>query len=320
MAVFQKIILPTRPQPDTILGIFFLKNFGQEKYPGIEKADIEIWQELPENEPPASLEKKGVLVLDLAKGKFDHHQTGKTLSQLIVEDLEIVDDPAISKLLTYSERDDKHGLGTISSDPIDRAFGLSGLINSLNKAISESPEKVIAAIFPLLTAHYMEEKKRTEELPKEFNEKLEKDEAEVFELKQDKKKIKVVILESDNISMPGWLRAAEGIKADVVCQKISSGYVNILTRPLKKIDLRWLAAYLRNEEAKLRNRKLKETTLGLMKPGKVIEIPEWYYDRATNSVLNGGTNPKGIEPTLIPFENIKEIIKQALSQKPPTRY
>lgn len=317
MPVFQKIILPTRPQPDTILGIFFLKNFGKEKYPGIEKAGIEIWQELPKNETPISLEKKGALVLDLAKGKFDHHQTGKTLSQLIAEDLEIADDPAISKLLKYSERDDKYGLGTISSDSIDRTFGLSGLINSLNKAISESPEKVIDAILPLLTAHYMEEKKRTEELPKEFDEKIREKKAEVFELKQDKKKLKVAILESDNISMPGWLRAAEGIKADVVCQKISSGYVNILTRPLKRIDLRWLAAYIRNEEAKLRNRNLQLSTFDLMKPGKVPEIPEWYYDRATNSILNGGTNPRGIEPTVIPFENIRDIIKEALSQKPP---
>jgi len=317
--IYQRIILPTRPHPDTILGIFLLKSFGKEKYPGIEKATIEILQELPQGETSGSLEKKGILVLDLGGGKFDHHQKGKTLSQLIADDLEITNDPSLQKFLIYGERDDKYGLGTISSDPIDKAFGLSGLINSLNKALSENPEKIIEIISPLLIAHILEEKKRTEELPKEFEEKLKEGKAEVFEVKQNKKKLNIVILESDNLSMAGWLRSAEGRKADVLCQKVSSGYVNILTRPLKKVDLRWLAAYIRNEEAKLRGRKLKCLTFDLMKPGKIPEVPEWYYDRATNSVLNGGPNPKGILPTAISFERIKEILKESLFQKTPER-
>lgn len=314
---YKKIILPTRPHPDTILGIFLLKNFGKEKYPGIEGAGLEIWQELPKNETSVSLEEKGILVLDLGGERFDHHQRGKTLSQLVAEDLGISEDPALQKLLIYGERDDKFGLGTISSDSLDRAFGLSGLIASLNKAIPENPEKVIDAIAPLITAHYLEEKKKTEELPKELKDKLEAKKAEIFEVKQGDKKLKIIILESDNLSMAGWLRSSESERADVVCQKVSSGYVNILTRPLKRVDLRWLAAYLRNEETKLRGRQLKYSAFDLMKPGKIYEIPEWYYDRATNSMLNGGTNPKGIEPTAIALEEIKEIIKKALSQKTP---
>jgi len=316
---YLKIILPTRPQPDTILGIFLLKKFGKEKYPGIEKAAIEIWQELPKGETPDSLEKKGVLTLDLAGGKFDHHQKATTASKLIAEDLGVQDAAALQKILIYGERDDKFGLGTISSDPIDKAFGLSGVIASLNKTFPENPEKVIEFVLPLIEAHYSEEKKRAEELPKEFEGKIKEGKAEVFEIKQDKKKLKVVILESDSVSMPGFLRSAEGLKADVVCQKISSGYVNILTKPLKRVDLRWLAAYLRNKEAELRGRKLKYLTFALMRPGKIIEIPEWYYDRATNSILNGGTNPKGILPTAIPLEKIKEFLKEALCQKPPER-
>mgnify|MGYP001611922175 FL=1 len=255
------------------------------------------------------------MVLDVGKGRFDHHQTMKTLSELIANDLEISSNPAIQKLLAYSERDDKYGKGTISQDPLDKAFGLSGLITSLNKSFPGKPEKIIEIILILLKAHYIEERKRTEEIPGEFKEKLEKKEAEVFEVKQGKKDLKVVLLESDNMSIAGWLRSSQGIKSDVVCQKMSSGYVNIMTRPLKKVDLRWLAAYLRNEEAIIRGKKLRYLTSDLMKPGKVLGVPEWYYDRATNSILNGGTNPKGIEPTLIPLERIKKFIKEALSNK-----
>jgi len=315
MALFDKIIIPTRPQPDTILAIFLLKNFGTEKYAGIESARIEIMQQLPEGETPESMEEKATLVLDVGKGKFDHHETGKTLSQIIAKDLGILEEPALQKLLSYTERDDKHGLGTISNDPLDKAFGLSGLIVSLNKTFPDKAEKIIEIVSILIRAHYLEEKKRTEELPKEFKEKLEAKQAEVFEVKQGKKDLKVVVLESSSVSMAGWLRSVQGIKADVVCQKMSSGYVNIITRPLKKVDLRWVVAHIRNEEALAHGKNIQYLNFDLMNPGKIAEVPEWYYDRATNSILNGGTNPKGIKPTAIDFRKMGQIVKEALGRK-----
>ncbi|MGA2417908.1 MAG: hypothetical protein ABSF55_01545 [Candidatus Staskawiczbacteria bacterium] len=315
---YKKIIIPTRPHPDVIVGIFLLTKFGQQKYPGVKDASIDIWQELPAGDTNLSLEEKGVLLLDLGGGKFDHHAKGKNLSQLIAEDLEIETDPSIAKILTYAERDDKHGLGTVSNDPLDKAFGLSGLIASLNKT-EEDPEKVVKIILPLLEAHHAEEKRRTQELPQEFDKKLKEGKAEIFEVKQGKKNLKVVVLESDNLSMAGWLKSSGGQRADVVCQKNSSGFTNILTKPLKNVDLRWLAAYLRKAEAEIRDRKLTCSTFDLMKEGKIPEVLEWYYDRATNSVLNGGASPKGILPTAIPLETIKEILKEALTQEAPGR-
>jgi len=52
--------------------------------------------------------------------------------------LGVSDDKALSKILIYGERDDKFGLGTISTDPIDKAFGLSGLTVALNKALPKT--------------------------------------------------------------------------------------------------------------------------------------------------------------------------------------
>ena len=59
--------------------IFLLTKFGQEKYPGIKDSSIEIWQELPAGDTLSSLEEKGVLLLDVGGGKFDHHDTNKNL-------------------------------------------------------------------------------------------------------------------------------------------------------------------------------------------------------------------------------------------------
>lgn len=313
---YNKIIIPSRPHPDVIVGIFLLIKFGAEKYPGIKDAVIETWQELPTGETSLSLEQQGVLLLDVGGSKFDHHNSGKNLAQLIAEDLGIEKNPALSKILSYAERDDKHGLGTVSNDPLDKAFGLSGLVAALNKTTTDQ-DKVVQIVLPLLEAHFNEEKRRTQELPEEFEKKIKDGKAQVFQVKQGKKDLKVVILESDNLSMSGWLKSAGGIKADVVCQRNSAGFTNILTKPLKMIDLRWTAAYIRKAEAEMRNIKLVCSTFDLMKDGKMQEIPEWYYDRATNSVLNGGASPKGILPTAISLEIITDILKESLSQNSP---
>jgi len=308
---FTKIIIPTTPHADVIAGIFLLKKFGNEKYPDIINASIEILQQLPGGETSDSLEKKGIIVLDVGKGKFDHHGKDSNLSQLIADDLGILKEGALVKLLSYAERDDKYGLGTISTDQIDKAFGLSGLITALNKGMM-NPEKVISIIFPLLEAHYNEERKRVYDLPIEFKKRLQDGKAEIFEVKQAKKKLKVAIIESDDVSMPGWLKSSIGIKADIVCQRKTDGFTNIITNQLKKVDLRWLVAYLRDEEFKLKNKGKNILINRLMTPGKVEEVPEWYYDRATNSILNGGANPKGIPSTAIPLKRIKEIIEEAI--------
>jgi hypothetical protein len=313
---YQKIIIPTRPHPDVIVGIFLLIKFGQEKYPGIKDASIDVWQELPAGDTNLSLEKKGVLLLDIGGGRFDHHKTGKNLSQLIAEDLGISGETSITKILAYAERDDKYGLGTVSADSLDKAFGLSGLVSSLNKT-EKDPEKIVKIVLPFLEAHCTEEKRRTQELPQEFQAKTKEGKAEVFEVKQEKKNLKVVVLESDNLSMAGWLKSSSGIKADVVCQKNSDGFTNILTKPLKMVNLRWLAAYLRKAESELRGKRLMHSTYDLMRPGKIQDVPEWYYDTATNSVLNGGASPKGILPTAIPLETITDILKESLSQDSP---
>src|SRR3989344_1819895 len=314
---YTKIIIPSSLHPDTILAIFLLRKFGVGKYPGIDKAEVEIRQVLAENETSVSLKEKGVIVLDLGGGEFDHHsQKGKILSELVTEDLQIAQDPALAKVLAYAKRDDQYGIGTISTDQLDRALGLSGLISSISKTV-QNTEKILQIIFPVLEAHYTEERKRTIELPLEFEKRLQEGKAQIIELKHKGKKLKVVFLESDNISMAGWIKSSVGLKADVVGIAMSSGYVNILTKQQKMIDLRWLAAYLRSEELGMRGKSQINSIQILMKPGKIEEVQEWYYDRATNSLLNGGINPKGILPTAIPFEKIKAIAKEALSKDIP---
>lgn len=317
MAQYTTIVLPTRPQPDTLVAIFILKKLGQEKFPGIRDCRIDFWQVVPDGEIEQSLLAKGILLIDLGGGQFDHHakQPKTTASQLIAEHLGVVDDPALTKLLMYAQRDDFFGKGTISQDPLDRTFGLSALIAALNKSLVKNPARVVDIVIPLLTAHYNEEVKRTKEMPREFEQKLSSGEAETFTVKQRSKKLKVVVVNSENGSLAGYLRSQNGGRFDVVAQWLPSGHVNILTRPTKRVDLRSLTSLLRLEETNLAGYEVTLSPKELAKFGRIKEVPEWYYDPATNSIQNGGLNPKEVGPTKIPRNNFRKIIELGLSEQ-----
>lgn len=314
---YSRIILPTRPQPDTLVAIFILKTFGEYKFSGISQAKTDFLALLPVGKKEEDYGKEGVVLLDIGGGRFDHHgkEEKMTTSTLIAEYLGVKNDPALSKLLQYTERDDFFGKGTISNDPLDRAFGLSGLITALNKNFDKNPERVVEIILPLIEAHYKEEVRRTKELPEEFENKRKNREAEIFEVKQGDKKLKVIIIESVNTSMPGFLRSKLGGAFDVVAQRMSSGHVNILTRPTKRIDLRSLIITLRLEEMRLAGDEVYADLRKLSSTGRLEEIPEWYYDPATNSILNGGMTPKDIPATKISKEKLKKVIEIGLSEK-----
>lgn len=314
---FTTIVLPTRPQPDTLVAIFILKELGEDRFPGISEARVECWQTLPDGETEASLNDRGVVLIDIGGGAFDHHgRTEKTTTaDLVAERLGVKGDPALAKLLEYARRDDFYGKGTISSDPLDRAFGLSGLVAALNKEFVQEPARVIDAVLPLLEAHYREEVRRTKELPQEFERKLAAGEVERFEVKQRDKKLKVVAVTSESASFSGYLRSQQGGGYDVVVQWLLSGHVNILTRPAKRVDLRSLAVLLRLEEATRAGVELTASPGELASSGRLPEIPEWYYDPATNSIQNGGLNPKEIPPTRIVREDLLRILLLGLSEQ-----
>ncbi|MEK7614575.1 MAG: hypothetical protein AAB428_02830 [Patescibacteria group bacterium] len=311
-----KIILPTRSQPDTIVAIFILKKLGLELFPGADVATVEIWQEVPEGETEQSLLGKGALLIDVGGGTFDHHnKTPKTTaSKLVSTHLGVDKEPELQKLLAYAERDDFFGKGTVSEDPLDRAFGLSALITNVSKDHPRDPDKAVNIILPILLAHYNEEVRRTKEIPEEFEKIKERGEADIFTARQNDKNLRAVILRSDNPSMAGYLRSQNGGRFDVVAQALSSGHINILTRPTKRVELRAVAMIVRLEESTKRGKQFEADEYYLTSSGRIKEVPEWYYDRATNSLQNGGLNPKTIEPTKIPLEEFKNILMVGLAK------
>jgi hypothetical protein len=309
------ILFPSRPHADTIFSVFLLRKFGEQAFPGVSTANITFSAHTPQGATFDSLLAEGILALDIGGGELDHHNRGQvvTLSELMLQKLGLADDPAFEKVIQFIRRDDLEGKGIISTDPLDRAFGLSGLITTLNKAYGQEHSKIVEAVIPLFEAFYIEERRRTTEMPKEVEDKMKAGKAETFTVRQRDKNLKVIIIESDNPSLTGYLRSRLGGAYDVVAQWASSGHLNIMTRPTKKVDLRSLVALIRMEEMQGGGGDIPIQQLATT--GKYETVPEWYYDPKTNSLQNGAMARRDVPPTKIERIAARKLIELGLSEK-----
>jgi hypothetical protein len=310
IAIFPKI------QADTATAIYLLKSFGERAFPGIQQAPIAFWTAIPAGQTAQEIEAAGTLLVDLG-GRFDHHlaneRSGKRedcVSTLIAKHLGVDKHPALKKLLAWAKRDDLEGKGTVSADSLDRAFGLSGIIMNLNREYNAAPNRVLDVVLPILDAHVREEIRRTVELPKEWDEMQKSGKAELLNLRQGNAEIAVAAVQSDNIALPGFLRAAKQV--DFIIQRRSTGHTNIITKQDRSIDLRPIIEGLRVAEATARGFKLDVPRNELQGPGRVGKLEMWYYDTAGNTIQNGGVSPEGVDPTKLSFEQVVQIVKDTL--------
>jgi hypothetical protein len=312
----KEIILPSSLQTDTLIAIFILKKYGNTKNLNL-NADfsISISPLLKEGETWESLEKQGIITIDVGGGPFDHHGDKITATKLVSEYLGVSKDASLSKLLALAERDDFYGKGTLSEDLLDKTFGFPSTIGNLNRFYYQNPKKVFETMFPILEAHYKDEHMREVEMP-ELVEKL-KNEGKLKILKgiDGARKISVVLYSSDNPGLSGYLRSYKGGKYDITVQFASTGHTNIITtRHGSKIDLHSFVRLVRYSEFFLKGVTESNKQL-LEKEGRIDEVPEWYYDTATNSLLNGGLNPGSTRATSISKDDFEKIVRVVFKVK-----
>jgi len=182
---------------------------------------------------------------------------------------------------------------------------------NLNRAFPDDPKRTLDYLLPLIHFHVVEEQKRSEELPLEWQTLLDTGKAKQFDLKQGNADLKCAYLETDNIALAGFLRAAK--RMDLVIQRrASSGHTNIITRQLRSIDLRPVVEALRKEEAKRKTPPVPFDRVVFQGAGRVDGIDEWYYDDAANTIQNGGVNPGTTPATRMSGEEVLEIVKRMI--------
>ncbi len=141
--MIDKILTHLRPDLDSMMSVFLMKKFGEDKYPGVASADM-IFSDadtLPDNKTSKELEKEGILALDIGGGKFDTHPVGniannkkrdRSATDLVAEYLGIIGYPELKLLIEYTRMQDTTGHSMFSKDYIHHLMSLHTILLGLS--------------------------------------------------------------------------------------------------------------------------------------------------------------------------------------------
>lgn len=299
-----RILIPNKPHLDPIAAIYLLGKYGKEYFPGIDKAKISYWEYSrdPNHEELEKMKEEGVLMIDMGGSLFDHHSKkgadGETSTSLVASCLGIKEKAELATLLNYVREDDLEGLHNRFGD-------LAYTLKAMYKQDIPSDQVVVYA----LQAIDILQKGQIQwhhEVRKEFEEK-----AKIIKIKRFKRKIKVAIIESDNVQVANY--AITVANMSVVIQKRSTGHVMILTNKHHRIDLREIVAAIRKKELEVRGYEKDVDPQKLQFEGKNTLLPNWFYHRSLNSMLNGSDALCKVEATKVPFGDLVKFVLYGLT-------
>jgi len=125
-----------------------------------------------------------------------------------------------------------------------------------------------------------------------------------------KQRIKVAIVKSDNHKMNKVFRTRKAGNYDILIQKGLSGNIAIYTNIKSHIKMDVVAEIIRSIEMTMDGKKVPEDYHYLQSDGVIKEVPQWYYLKRGNMLLNGSLTAKQ-PPTQLSSDEILEIIKIA---------
>lgn len=305
-----KIVLPNKPHLDPIVAYYLLMKYGKEYFPGIENADVSLWDkgDQPDDETNKKWKENNVLAIDVGEGMFNHHQSESetTSTQLVAKYLGIDDSDEISALLKYVWEQDTAGL--------HNQYGDMAYIVKCMYQQGKSIEYVLENVFNILEALQHKEYLWWKVAKDEFEKS-----GKIIKIKRGKGKMRLAIIKSDDINVSNYARRKE--KASIVVQKRTSGHVFVFTEKKYQINLAELAGMLRLKELECQGCDLKSLTDGQMraiqKQGQHELVSNWYYHPAFNSLMNGSVALKDTSPTKILFDEIIKLVVMALSNDLP---
>ncbi|WKZ28501.1 MAG: hypothetical protein QY323_03070 [Patescibacteria group bacterium] len=148
--VIKTLLMPAKVMPDAACAVYLLRTHGAKLYPGVAEAEIVFGGEVPAGKTPDALLKEGVYLVE---------RRGECASAVLSVRLGVADRPELRKLLAYAKRDFEKK-GTLSTDPLDRAFGLTGVAMMMNRVYAEDTRAVLEFLVSVFEAHVFDESRR----------------------------------------------------------------------------------------------------------------------------------------------------------------
>jgi hypothetical protein len=294
----RKIIIPNKPHLDPIAAIYLLLEYGKEKFPGIENAEIIFWEfsHDPNDEEIEKIGSEGGMFIDIGGGMFDHHgkNGGKeTSTSLVAEHLGISGNPELNALLSYIQEDDLEGLHNRYGELAYMVKCMHKQQTDLSRVMDFTMQAIRYFQATQMEWHYV--------VKGEFEEKC-----EVIDIKRNKNKAKIGIIESDNVQVANYGLAAANMS--MIIQKRSTGHIMILTNKHHRIDLREIVAAIRMRELELMGQAREIDPKKLQFEGKSMQIPFWFYHRSLNAFMNGSDALSKAPATKVPLAEIINLV------------
>ncbi len=305
MQKVQTILLPPNLNSDVLVSLYLLRTYGGKLFPNVDTAKLSFGAPEPEK------------LFDeiLATGTLVPHliPTEKTplnsTSERIIHALSIERLPEIQSMLKWVARDQR---GRKEADP----FNLSQLLQLLLQD-SHDAQAVIDQVMPFLEVHARLQKDNFYTLPEEWSNMLKENKASgLYDLEYGERTVVAAIVESDTPGFPAFLFQNKKSRADIVIQQLSSGRINVETRPGTNIDLSEPAKVIRIEEARKHDRDYTQVLRVFFSYDGVAEgIPEWHYDKERQAMLNTAEDDSTIPVTALSVQDVLNAIYIGLSEK-----
>lgn len=303
----EKIVTHAKPHLDELCAIWLLLKFGEELFPGIAEAQIELvdsFEETYGHIDPATLEEQGVLCVGVGHGRLDEHleeggrQEGMCAAKLVAYVLGVDNDPALRQILNYVLQSDTEGGN-------ETQFTMALMVKNLNDY--QDAQTVIDWVSISLDAKYQQQQE-FQVARQEVKEKGEKQTVKGFQ----NRLVTVYSIVSDN---PLISQAARSLGADLIVQQKTTGNVAIFpnSRSRLKFAMIDIARLIRVAECRKNGFEPNIDWKELAGPGTVAGAEKWYFAQNNGDFLLNGSKSHHTDPTALSMEEIMSMVKVGLT-------
>ncbi len=299
------IVAHIRPHFDEVLGIYQLKTYGEELFPGVSDAPVETWGEGKMLKEFAGitaddlLREQRILCVGTCGGMFDEHGNGnQTCAHLVAEYLGVTERPELKQILSFCQRVD-HDAHSMPMDP----HQLMKDMYEWKEAMGEDQQSTYDWAMDAIQA-FIFGQRRFHQCQNEFAE------SGKIDNKETGWPINLAVAHSDNYKMNKWVRHVYK-SPEIVVQIKKSGHVLIFTdskKVKKAVDMRDLTRIVRIFELLESRQPIPEDWKKLEASGTIPECPKWHFYSNGLQLFNSTLTSPDVEPTALTLNKIKQAI------------